>query len=316
MIMETTILSNRNFTGKLLLIGEHSVIEGSKAIVIPYPVVSANLDFTKKPLTGEDLASNRILSEFATWLKENRNAGLPLDINRMIRDTGQGLFLRSSIPKGYGLGSSGALCAAVYNEYQADNNEISEDPALQLLTVKNALASMESLFHGTSSGIDPLCIYFNKPLIIEGKNDIRSWELENMPGPGLQSFLLDTGSTGNTGELVRAFRSKLQEQRLKESFTQQYIPLVNEVVDQFAEGHPDYDLLVQLSLFQWRIFKDMIPEKFRAVWQFGLDWEYYTCKLLGSGGGGYLLGFTQDLEYARQCLSERFNLKLLPVKIW
>ncbi len=107
---------------------------------------------------------------------------------------------------------------------------------------------------------------------------------------------MDTGTKGNTGELVNAFRNKLRDQNLKESFAQQYIPLVNEIVDEFVEGRPDYDLLVQLSLFQWTIFQDMIPEKFRDVWQYGLDWEYYTCKLLGSGGGGYILGFTRDYE--------------------
>ena len=63
--METTILSNRNFSGKLLLIGEHSVIEGSKALVIPYPDVSANLVLARQPLDGENLVSNRVLFEFA-----------------------------------------------------------------------------------------------------------------------------------------------------------------------------------------------------------------------------------------------------------
>ena len=316
--METTILSNRNFSGKLLLIGEHSVIEGSRALVIPFPDVSANLVLTQQPLAGEDLGSNRVMFEFASWLKEKESSALPkLDIPRLVRDIEHGLYFRSSIPRGYGLGSSGALCAAVYDEYAEGKNNFSEKPGSEeLLDVKKALASMESWFHGTSSGIDPLCIYCNKPLIIEGKEGLRTWQVENIRNEGLQVFLLDTGLTGNTRELVKTFRNKLQGQSLKESFTEQYIPLVNEVVDQFVDGHPDYDSLVQLSLFQWRIFQDMIPEKFRMVWQYGLDWEYYTCKLLGSGGGGYILGFTRDYDYARRCLLERFDLEPVKVKIW
>jgi mevalonate kinase len=316
--METTILSNRNFSGKLLLIGEYSVIEGSRALVIPYPDVSASLVLTHQPLAGEDLASNRVLFEFASWLKENEYSSLPkLDISRLVRDIEQGLYFRSSIPKGYGLGSSGALCAAVYNEYAEGKNNFSERPdSEELLAVKIALAAMESWFHGTSSGIDPLCIYYNKPLIIEGKEDITTWQVENIRKQGLQIFLLDTGLTGDTRELVKVFQNKLQGQSLKESFTEQYIPLVNEVVDQFVDGCPDYNSLVQLSLFQWRIFQDMIPDKFRMVWQYGLDWEYYTCKLLGSGGGGYILGFTRDFDYTRQCLLERFDLEPVKVKIW
>ena len=315
--MKTTILSNRNYSGKLLLIGEHSVIEGSRALVIPFPDVSANLVLTQQLLLGEDLGSNRVLFEFASWLQESQHSLLPkLDIPRLVRDIEQGLYFRSSIPRGYGLGSSGALCAAVYDEYAEGKNKLSEKPDIdELLDVKTALASMESWFHGTSSGIDPLCIYYNQPLIVEGKKNLTTWHIENIRNQGLQVFLLDTGLTGNTRELVKTFRIKLQEQSLKESFTGQYIPMVNEIVDQFADGRPDYDSLVQLSLFQWRIFQDMIPEKFRMVWQYGLDWEYYVCKLLGSGGGGYILGFTLDFEYARRCLGEQFGLEPILLNI-
>ena len=59
----------------------------------------------------------------------------------------------------------------------------------------------------------------------------------------------------------------------------------------------------------------MIPEKFRMVWQYGLDWEYYACKLLGSGGGGYILGFTRDFEYAKLCLREQFGLEPIHLNI-
>jgi mevalonate kinase len=315
--MESVDLLNRTFYGKLLLLGEHSVIEGSKALVIPYLEYSASLAFAQQSLTGEDLESNRVLSEFAAWLKENQNSAMPsLDINRLSRDTGLGLYFRSSIPKKYGLGSSGALCAAIYSEYGGTSSKFSEKPdSGELLSVKRSLASLESWFHGTSSGIDPLCIYYNKAIIIEGKNDLRTWEVENIRTQGVHFFLLDTGMKGNTGELVTAFRNKLQGQSLKESFAEQYIPLVNEVVDQFTDGQPDYDSLVQLSLFQWRIFQDMIPDKFQAVWQYGLDWEYYTCKLLGSGGGGYILGFTQDYEYAKLCLMEQFGIEPIYLNI-
>ncbi len=316
--MEHTILSNRRFSGKLLLFGEHSVIDGSKALVIPWPEVSAVLAINPQPLGSIDLASNHILVEFAKWLKENEDSALPeLDIARMFVDIEQGLCLQSSIPMGYGMGSSGALCAAIYNEYGKKKIEFSEDPDTEkLLAVKKMLGAMESWFHGTSSGIDPLCIYFNLPLVIEGNGKMKTWRIENLRKSGLQVFLLDTGLTGNTGKLVTDFRMKLLGQSLNESFTKQYIPLVNEIVGEFVEGRPSYDSLVQLSLFQWRIFHDMIPGTFCRIWEYGFNWEYYICKLLGSGGGGYILGFTPDFDYTRECLREQFDLEPLRVKIW
>jgi mevalonate kinase len=316
--MEGKIFSNRRFSGKLLLFGEHSVIDGSKALIVPWPDVSGILVINPGPLTGEDLASNCVLLQFATWLKENEDPALPkLDMARMFVDIEQGLCLQSSIPKGYGMGSSGALCAAIYDEYGKNKIKISEHPDSENLQgIKKALGAMESWFHGTSSGIDPLCIYFNMPMVIEGKEKITTWHAENIRKKGLHAFLLDTGLTGNTGKLVKDFRKKLHGQSLNESFTAQYIPLVNEIVDEFQKGRPEYDSLVQLSLFQWRIFHDMIPERFWRVWEFGFDWEYYACKLLGSGGGGYILGFTEDFDYTRECLRERFDLDPIRVDIW
>jgi mevalonate kinase len=41
----------------------------------------------------------------------------------------------------------------------------------------------------------------------------------------------------------------------------------------------------------------MIPEQFHAIWQNGIDTNDYYLKWL-SGGGGYILGFTEDLERA------------------
>jgi mevalonate kinase len=45
-------------------------------------------------------------------------------------------------------------------------------------------------------------------------------------------------------------------------------------------------------------FKPMIPEQFHAIWQNGIDTNDYYLKLCGSGGG-YILGFTEDLERAK-----------------
>jgi mevalonate kinase len=40
------------------------------------------------------------------------------------------------------------------------------------------------------------------------------------------------------------------------------------------------------------------------LWQLGLDTNAYYLKLCGSGGGGYMLGFTQDLAKAKSVLKD------------
>ena len=306
-------LSNRVFHGKLLLFGEHSVIEGSKALAIPYTAVSAQLVFRDE---NADLSavreSSQSLRSFSSFLANgsDHQPGMPsIDVNRFTRDLDAGLYFRSTIPGKYGLGSSGAVCAAVYNEYGpaiGDDSDTIDHRDIQ--SVRIALAAMESHFHGLSSGIDPLCIYYNKPLIAEGKNKVIVCNDRQLTNPGIQVFLIDTGTTGNTGDLVNRFRMKLIEQGLKEGFTRQYIPFVNHLVDRFINGFLTFDTLLQLSVFQLVLFTDMIPEKFLSLWQYGLDSEYYACKLCGSGGGGYILGFTEDFENVSRSIMGRFNI--------
>jgi mevalonate kinase len=48
----------------------------------------------------------------------------------------------------------------------------------------------------------------------------------------------------------------------------------------------------------------MIPEKFHALWKKGLETNDYYLKLCGSGGGGYILGFTEDIEKAKVALKD------------
>ncbi len=48
----------------------------------------------------------------------------------------------------------------------------------------------------------------------------------------------------------------------------------------------------------------MIPKQFHELWKKGLESNDYYLKLCGSGGGGYILGFTEDIEKAKSALSD------------
>ena len=47
----------------------------------------------------------------------------------------------------------------------------------------------------------------------------------------------------------------------------------------------------------------MIPNKYHSLWQKGIDNDSYFLKLCGSGGGGYILGFTKNIEKAKKELT-------------
>ena len=48
----------------------------------------------------------------------------------------------------------------------------------------------------------------------------------------------------------------------------------------------------------------MIPRQFHELWKKGLETNEYYLKLCGSGGGGYILGFTEDMDRAKLALKD------------
>jgi mevalonate kinase len=56
----------------------------------------------------------------------------------------------------------------------------------------------------------------------------------------------------------------------------------------------------------------MVPEKYKQVWENGVKTGNYSLKLCGSGGGGYILGFTSNYNMAEVYFRD-MGEKLIPV---
>ncbi|MCK5637882.1 MAG: mevalonate kinase, partial [Flavobacteriaceae bacterium] len=161
------------FYAKILLFGEYGIIKDSKGLAIPYNSFQGALKVSPNLNEKENL-SNQKLFDFYNYLKSNNN-GLDLRLNEFKKDIERGLNFDSSIPQGYGVGSSGALVAAVYDKYA--NNKITVLENLtrdKLLKLKAIFSQMESFFHGKSSGLDPLNSYLSIPILINSKNNIEA----------------------------------------------------------------------------------------------------------------------------------------------
>ncbi len=66
----------------------------------------------------------------------------------------------------------------------------------------------------------------------------------------------------------------------------------------------------QLSKVVLDNFKPMIPAEFHKLWKKGIDTNAYYLKLCGSGGGGYMLGFTEDFD-KRELQLKGYNLEVV-----
>jgi len=218
------------------------------------------------------------------------------------------MYFDSSIPQGYGVGSSGALVAAIYDKYSVNKITVLENLTREkLLKLKYIFAQMESFFHGKSSGLDPLNSYLSIPILINSQDNIEATGIptQSLNGKGAV-FLLDSGIVGETAPMVTIFMEKLKEEGFRTMLKSQFIKYTDACVDNFLGGDVRslFSNTKKLSKVVLSHFKPMIPEQFHGIWQHGLDTNDYYLKLCGSGGGGYILGFTQDLEKAKLSLKD------------
>ena len=258
----------KSFYSKILLFGEYGIIKNSKGLAIPYNFYKGTLKRKSQKQSElhhqkeEDiLKSNEALRSFASYLQtltEEESPIVQFDIQKLNADITAGMYFDSSIPQGYGVGSSGALVAAIYSEYAINpinpNDNLTREKLLQL---KAIFGRMESFFHGTSSGLDPLNSYLSLPILINSHDHIEP------------------------------------------------IKYTDACIDDFLKGRFKslFANIKNLSSIVLNHFKPMIPKEFHTLWKQGIDTGDYFLKLCGSGGGGYILGFTEDLEKAKRTLA-------------
>lgn len=295
------------FYAKILLFGEYGIIKNSKGLSIPYNHFKGGLQIPDLP-TGAQLKSHQQLLAFADYLKQMDNDLVQFDWNRFEADLNQKMIFESSIPQGYGVGSSGALVASIYEQYAINRITVLENLTPQKLQrLKVIFAAMESFFHGKSSGLDPLNSYLSIPILISSSQQIQTTGLpsQNPEGKGAV-FLLDSGQIGETAPMVEIFMENMKQERFSRMMKEQFIKYTDNCVDAFLKGNFKslYREVKQLSALVLQNFSPMIPQQFVSLWQQGIDTNSYYLKLCGSGGGGYMLGFTEDLEKAKAELKD------------
>ena len=298
------------FYSKILLFGEYGIIEDSKGLSIPYNFYNGALKTDENP-SQEAINSNKSLVRFAEYLYQlqiEQPTLVQFDIATLKSDVDNGMYFDSSIPQGYGVGSSGALVAAIYDKYASDKITVLENLTRdKLLQLKGIFSNMESFFHGKSSGLDPLNSYLSLPILINSKDNIEATGIPTQSTNGKGAvFLLDSGIVGETAPMVSIFMENLKDQGFRKMLKSQFIKHTDACVENFLHG--DLKSLFantkKLSKVVLNNFKPMIPEQFHALWQNGIETNDYYLKLCGSGGGGYILGFTQDIEKAKTSLKD------------
>jgi len=284
------------YYSKVILFGEYSMIFDSTALMVPLKRFSAQWRFASLSDFSDSAASNASVQRFSDYLATFESTKDIIDVHRLNHDLNLGLFLSSDVPSGYGLGSSGTLVAAVYDGYA---NQKTED----LLQLKLLFGQMESYFHGSSSGIDPLQCYLGKSFKIT-PDGVRLLS-DDFLKRDIRICLIDTKIKSNTKPLVTHFKQQREDPEFLKRFQTEYTPYVSTCIDAMIEGDCEsfFCSLKKLTKGQWEFLRPMITDNTLDLFTTDFDF-HFGVKISGSGGGGYVLGFTDDVEKVSDLLKD------------
>lgn len=189
--------------GKVILVGEHFVVKGSRAIAASIglrvrvrvrPLSSWPARITSKPLNaearvGEDgaLRGSWVFKQVPVILGELRRMGYSLDPFEAI--------IESDIPPAAGLGSSAATSAALTLALTALHGDPLSPDVLSRVTYE-----AEKVIHGKPSGIDNTIVSFGGGLVYRIGEEPRRVDVRLPKGTRL--IVAHTGRGRVTGEIV------------------------------------------------------------------------------------------------------------------
>ena len=283
------MVKSKFFNSKILLFGEYTVTLGSDALAVPFDHFKGYWNFS-----ANATESNANLQQLYNYLQKESKLSDLFDMKNLANDIEDGLFFESSIPTGYGLGSSGALVAALYDKYATDK-------ILDSNSLKSIFATIENCFHGASSGIDPLVSYLNEPILIRNKIEIIPVQCD-VKRNGF--FMIDSGISRKTAPFVHIFNNKMNENADFRTNVEVLKSVNRQIISNLINKENIKTEFEIISKIQSTHFGEMIPEKLKPVWQNGLESRQYFLKLCGAGGGGMFLGWSEDSDFLSQTLAD------------
>lgn len=292
---------DKTYNSKVLLFGEYTVLNGTKALAVPFDRYSGSWIYEKNHPSGSEIQKLKqyLLKVYYEGKMEN------FDFDDLEYQISKGLAFDSSIPQGYGLGSSASITAAIFDGFRKEKER------LTINELRENLGLIESCYHGASSGLDPLVCFLNQPILIHDAENVELLDQENL-NLNVSLYLLDTKMPRRTSPLVEAYLKTFDE---NEAFRKR-IDEISEINEALIE---DYLLdnttsfinnFQKLSWAQLNYLSILIPPKYQSLWQRGHATGSFDMKICGAGGGGFLMLMMYDQATANEILRDETIMSL------
>lgn len=283
---------SQKFYSKILLFGEYSIIKGGNGLAMPFCDFYGQLELAGSTANVEQ---GLRLNSFCNYLMGSKSLSESLNLELLKEDIAKGLWFNSNIPLGHGVGSSGALCAALYARYAKDFEVKEIYSSEELRFLQDQMALMESYYHGTSSGLDCLISLVNKCALIYERNKVKVVHRPDLKEFG-HFYLYETHLIRKTSPLVHQF---LADYDSDENFRAEFERFV-ELSDALIESTLNYDIdsfqqkFYDISKLQYLNFSNMIPSTIQKFWLEGLESKEHFVKFCGAGGGGFFIVYSMN----------------------
>ena len=182
--------------GKIILFGEHAVVYGQPAIAVPLPDVRTTATVTpgSVPACVIIVAANLARTLVVRQRPEANEHALAIAVRKLldfahIPMPSLQVVLSSTIPIASGLGSGAAATTALLRAMSKALDLSLSDEDLNALVYE-----VETLHHGTPSGIDNTVVVYEKPVYF-----VRGKPIETFPiGGAISLIVADTGIASPT----------------------------------------------------------------------------------------------------------------------
>jgi mevalonate kinase len=263
--------------GKWVLAGEHAVLRGATAVMLPHSEHALTLRFEPSRAARLDIepagAREVIEGLLAGALRDH-----PLPHGR--------LTIQSTIPVGAGLGSSAALCVAL-------TRWLSVPLAIPASECVAFATRLEHRFHGQSSGMDVAAVAAAAPVSFARGGEAESLGLRTLP----RFTLHDSGLRASTSECVRQVLTLGQERPDQAARADEQMGLASIEAIAGLRAYDQGDIRLGLRLLaqsmecaqeSYEIW-GLVPPEVGALRQRLSAQGALASKLTGAGGGGMVV---------------------------
>ncbi|MDO4670529.1 MAG: mevalonate kinase [Aerococcus sp.] len=307
--------------GKIILIGDHSVVYGSPSIAVPFQAADVSVTLSA---AGNHSHIVSDLYEGAVRSAPDSLDGLVGLLNLLRRDHEVEHYhfmitIQSSLPIERGLGSSAALSVAFIRAFYRYL-----DQPLSSQTLLHYTDYAETITHGNPSGLDARVTALNQPLFFK-KGEIQEPFHFDTP---YWLLVCDTGVPGHTKEAVSEVRSHFESRfSTRRQATHRAIASLGQLVNQMRQAliettttphtasHGKHlGQLINAAQRELRTLQVSSPE-LDAGMNYVIEHGALGAKLTGGGKGGCFYALVED-EASGETLSHALMEQQLVRDTW